>query len=358
MRIHEIIREKRKEQGLTQEQAAGRLGISASAFNKWERGMTCPDIMILPALARLLEVDLNTLLSFEEDLTDQEIGVWCSQISDCIMKEGFSAGYTVAMEKIRRFPNSGMLLYTMAATLEGGLTMFADGAGDEGERQRYLDEIEGLYERAARGKNEAARMQAVSMLASKLMNRGEYEEAREKLELLPERNFPDKNQLLARLYFRQGNYAEAARITENKILAAANDIYSSLFMLMDIALEEERISDAEYFAGKMVQTVNVFEMWDYSACAAEFTLAVKKQDKEEVMRVLKKMFPALEKKWKPCDSLLYSHISEKEGGERRQEFGRRFLKNLAAELQEDKDMEFIKEDEVFQKFLKRYKGEK
>lgn len=40
MRIHEIIREKRKSLGLTQEQAAVRLGITASAFNKWERGVS------------------------------------------------------------------------------------------------------------------------------------------------------------------------------------------------------------------------------------------------------------------------------------------------------------------------------
>lgn len=40
MRINEIIREKRRALGLTQEQAAGRLGVTASAVNKWERGVS------------------------------------------------------------------------------------------------------------------------------------------------------------------------------------------------------------------------------------------------------------------------------------------------------------------------------
>lgn len=66
MRINEIIRERRRGLGLTQEEAAARLGITASAFNKWERGASLPDIMLLPALARLLGVDLNTLLDFGE----------------------------------------------------------------------------------------------------------------------------------------------------------------------------------------------------------------------------------------------------------------------------------------------------
>lgn len=65
MRIHEIIREKRLEQKMTQEQLAEKLGVSAPAVNKWEKGVSYPDITILPPLARLLGVDLNTLLSFQ-----------------------------------------------------------------------------------------------------------------------------------------------------------------------------------------------------------------------------------------------------------------------------------------------------
>ena len=38
MKIHEIIRARRMKLGLTQEQLAGKLGVSAPAVNKWERG--------------------------------------------------------------------------------------------------------------------------------------------------------------------------------------------------------------------------------------------------------------------------------------------------------------------------------
>lgn len=40
MPIHTVIREKRKALELTQEQVAERLGVSASAVNKWERGVS------------------------------------------------------------------------------------------------------------------------------------------------------------------------------------------------------------------------------------------------------------------------------------------------------------------------------
>ena len=74
MKIHEVIRTRRQALGLTQEALADKLGVSAPAVNKWERALNYPDITLLPALARTLGVDLNTLLSFQEDLTDQEIG--------------------------------------------------------------------------------------------------------------------------------------------------------------------------------------------------------------------------------------------------------------------------------------------
>lgn len=53
MKISEMIRKKRKEQGMTQERVAAALGVTAPAVNKWEKGITCPDIALLPALARL-----------------------------------------------------------------------------------------------------------------------------------------------------------------------------------------------------------------------------------------------------------------------------------------------------------------
>lgn len=40
MQIKDVIRQKRRERGLTQEQVAERLGVSAPAVNKWESGVS------------------------------------------------------------------------------------------------------------------------------------------------------------------------------------------------------------------------------------------------------------------------------------------------------------------------------
>ena len=73
MQIGQVIRKYRKENNLTQEEMASRLGVTAPAVNKWENGNSYPDILLLAPIARLLHISLDTLLSYREDLSDAEI---------------------------------------------------------------------------------------------------------------------------------------------------------------------------------------------------------------------------------------------------------------------------------------------
>ena len=82
MQIGEIIRKYRKSKNMTQEEMASRLGVTAPAVNKWESGSIYPDITLLAPLARLLEIDLNTLFTFHETLSKKENGRhFSSQVS-------------------------------------------------------------------------------------------------------------------------------------------------------------------------------------------------------------------------------------------------------------------------------------
>ena len=56
----------RKKRGLTQDQLAEQLGISAQAVSKWETDLSCPDIGIIPQLAEILEVSLDDLFGVEK----------------------------------------------------------------------------------------------------------------------------------------------------------------------------------------------------------------------------------------------------------------------------------------------------
>jgi transcriptional regulator with XRE-family HTH domain len=70
--IGEVIREYRMAMNLTQGDVASRLGVTAPAVNKWENGNSMPDISLLPPLAKLLNISVDTLLSHDRELPDAE----------------------------------------------------------------------------------------------------------------------------------------------------------------------------------------------------------------------------------------------------------------------------------------------
>lgn len=55
----------RKQNNLTQEQLSELLNISNAAISKWESGVTYPDIEILPLLAKIFKVSIDTLFEFD-----------------------------------------------------------------------------------------------------------------------------------------------------------------------------------------------------------------------------------------------------------------------------------------------------
>ena len=56
------IRSLRKQNNMTQAQLADQLGVTDKAVSKWERDLSCPDIMLFPKLADALGVTVNDLL--------------------------------------------------------------------------------------------------------------------------------------------------------------------------------------------------------------------------------------------------------------------------------------------------------
>ena len=55
----------RREKGLTQDALAAQLGVSAQAVSKWENGLSCPDILMLPEIAEFFDVSVDALFGRE-----------------------------------------------------------------------------------------------------------------------------------------------------------------------------------------------------------------------------------------------------------------------------------------------------
>ncbi len=62
-RIGELIRQLRRERGLTQEEMAERFCVSSRTVSRWETDRNLPDLELLLELADFFEVDLQALLA-------------------------------------------------------------------------------------------------------------------------------------------------------------------------------------------------------------------------------------------------------------------------------------------------------
>ena len=64
--IGRFIYTKRREQNMTQEQLAEKLGVTNKAISKWENGKCMPDYSVIEGLCRELDITLAELLDGEE----------------------------------------------------------------------------------------------------------------------------------------------------------------------------------------------------------------------------------------------------------------------------------------------------
>ena len=66
MDISEMLKKGRREQGLTQAEAADILGVTRQAVSNWERGENIPDLEMLKKIAKLYHVRLEVLIGEEQ----------------------------------------------------------------------------------------------------------------------------------------------------------------------------------------------------------------------------------------------------------------------------------------------------
>lgn len=66
MKLGLTISKLRKEKGMTQEELAEKVNVSAQAVSKWENDISMPDISVLPVLAEIFDVSIDELLGREK----------------------------------------------------------------------------------------------------------------------------------------------------------------------------------------------------------------------------------------------------------------------------------------------------
>ena len=262
MQIGSVIRKYRKECGLTQEEMAKRLGVTTPAVNKWENGNTNPDIELLAPIARLLHISLDTLLSFQEKLTDMEIETLIRQMGDKLEKEGFEKTYEWAVQITKKYPNCNMLIWQIAVMLDAGRI-----TGACGNPEQYDEQINAWYEMVLQDENEEIQYHAADSLFGFYLRKKEYVAAEKYLNYFSEHD-PMKKIFRARLYKEQGKTEDFdyGRVLAEKMGALAHTFemgkYSECSTMLDVVYAEKNVEGTFQVVRQLLE--NVESIGDFS----------------------------------------------------------------------------------------------
>lgn len=302
MNIGSVIKKYRKEAGYTQEEMANRLGVTTPAVNKWENGNSKPDIELLSPIARLLHISLDTLLSFQEKLTDFEIGEFIQKMDKMFSEEGYEKTYQWAVNTIKKYPNCNLLIWQIAVMLDSRRII-----GECDNPDKYDEQINAWYEIALNDEEEKIQHHAADSLFGFYLRKKDYAMAEKYLRYFSDYD-PVKKVKMGQLYMQQGKTEDAYEKLEDVVFSTYTTLNLTFGTMITQALEEKNHEYAKYLAKKMNVLANAFDMGKYHECAAMLNVVVAEKDVEGTFQVAKQLLENVDTMGDFRESKLYQHM--------------------------------------------------
>ena len=309
MEIGEVIRKYRKEKNMTQEEMAKRLGITAPAVNKWEHGISQPDISLLAPVARLLGITLETLLSFKDELSQEEISSIIKEIDRKFETENYCDVFQYAADIIKQYPDCGQLIWQLALILDSH-SIFP-GNNQIQDKERYEKQILEWYKRAMESVDANVQKEAANALFGYYLRKENYKEAEKYLEYFPE-DSASRKRMQAVIYSKTGNTEGAYKAYEEILFSECNILNMVFNSLCVLSIKENNIELAEKWADKLSGLAVLFDMGDYNSQSCKLDLAVYKKDTSATLSIVKVMLSSLMQITGYTKSFMYSHMKFKE----------------------------------------------
>ena len=114
MNIGEQIKALRKKNNLTQEGLSELLCVSCQAVSKWECGVSCPDLSLIPALTKLFHVTADELLGLDQIHMEEKQKRFDEQYYELGSGDDLQRSYEMAKEAVVEFPENYRYLEWLA----------------------------------------------------------------------------------------------------------------------------------------------------------------------------------------------------------------------------------------------------
>ena len=350
MQIGKVIRTYRKKKGLTQEEMANRLGVTTPAVNKWENGVSYPDIMLLAPIARLLDISLDTLLSFREELTTEEIQSIVYEVDSMLREKCYEEAFEWAKEKLEQYPNCEMLILEVAVILNAWLMRDEVKDADKNGASD-LDEYEAAINRwftsALESDNEEVRTMAADSLFIFYLNKNDYDKAEEYLTYFSNQN-PERKWKQALIYSKTNRTNEAYKTYEEVLFSMyqmSSKLLNGIYML---ALRENNMEKAHAMTEKQSDLARVFEMGEYYEISCKLELATVEKDADAVIDIMRKMLVSIDDIYSFAKAPLYEHMTFREA---RDEYITELKEDLLNSFRHEETFGFLKGDGRWQELF-------
>ncbi len=301
MDIGSVIKKYRKDAGFTQEEMANRLGVTTPAVNKWENGNSKPDIELLAPIARLLNISLDTLLSFQEKLSDIEIEEIIRKMDKMFSEEGYEKTYKWVLELIKEYPNCNMLIWQVAVMLDA--RRITDKCNNP---EKYDKQINEWYEMALNDENEDIHYHAAESLFGFYLRKKDYAQAEKYLKFFSNHD-PMKKIYQGRLYQEQEKIEEAYAIYEDVIFSEYSTFNFVFSMMAGLALKKDDISYARFLSKKMQIISHTLEMGKYNEYSPMLDIVCAGKEVEGTYKVVKQLLENVDTMYDFRKSQLYKH---------------------------------------------------
>ncbi|WP_297635924.1 helix-turn-helix transcriptional regulator [uncultured Clostridium sp.] len=282
MRVNEIIKYYRKKEGLTQEDIANYLNISSTAISKWETGASYPDITLLSKLARILKIDVNTLIGFGDKLSDQEINKKLKRIKEINKEEGFEKAFAEGVGFIKEYPNSDKLIFNLMTYLYIWLKKSKIDS-----KEIYEEKIINFYKLIENSTEENISLRVKHTLIYLYRSKRKYKKAEEILEKIPNDNGINKKLQQILIDKESGNMKKAYKNCEEILFK--NNIENLIIMeqIIKMLCIEKKFDEAIDYLEYTKKFIKGSELGVNKKNEMNLVLGIGLQDKERTIDAIK-----------------------------------------------------------------------
>ncbi len=117
MHIGKNLKRLRLAKGVTQEQLAEILGVSAQAVSRWENDSSYPDITLLPGIAMYYGVSIDELIGMDDIRREEKLFSIHCDINKLVIAGDVKGAIQLIRDSLKIFPGDSGLMMSLGETL-------------------------------------------------------------------------------------------------------------------------------------------------------------------------------------------------------------------------------------------------